>query len=145
MDGAAEVEIRGGNATLRNLSGQPPQWRRFECTGTMPASPPNLRFNGVDGRGRQELVRAPQNGGATVVRIQDPDGGADSYAFDLTWGVNDRQIYSNAPGRGAPPGRVVSPRFTTEQAIWVCQDAVSQQAYDPVRSHLRVFTPPSIM
>jgi hypothetical protein len=91
----------------------------------------------VDGRGRQELVRAPQNGGATVVRIQDPDGGAGSYAFDLTWGVNDRQTYSNAQGRGAPPplpGRVVSPRFTTEQAIRVCQDAVRQQAYDRFRS-----------
>src|SRR5690242_184927 len=30
VDGAADVEIRGDNATLRNLNGQPPQWRRFE-------------------------------------------------------------------------------------------------------------------
>jgi hypothetical protein len=73
VDGAAEVEIRGVNATLRNLSGQPPQWRRFDCSGTLPANPPNLRYIGVDGRGRQELVRTPQNGGATLVRIQDPN------------------------------------------------------------------------
>ena len=31
VDGAAEVEVRGDSAVLRNLSGQPPQWRRFEC------------------------------------------------------------------------------------------------------------------
>src|SRR6478735_10667630 len=83
VDGAAEVEIRGMNATLRNLSGQAPQWRRFDCTGTIPANPQHLGFTGVDGRGRQELVRTPQNGGATVVRIQDPSAGQDSYAFDL--------------------------------------------------------------
>ena len=38
VDGAADIEIRGDTATLRNLSGQMPQWRRFECTGHMPAN-----------------------------------------------------------------------------------------------------------
>jgi hypothetical protein len=125
VDGAAEVEIRGMNATLRNLSGQPPQWRRFDCTSTMPANPVNLRYVGVDGRGRQELVRSPQNGGATVVRIQDPEGSSDVYAFDLIWG----------PDRGAPaPLPQARGRFTTQQAIQVCQDAVKQQAYDRFRT-----------
>ena len=57
VDRAAEVEIRGDTATLRNVSGQPPQWRRFECSGVMPPNPANFRFSGVDGRGRQQLVR----------------------------------------------------------------------------------------
>src|SRR5262245_28883936 len=51
VDGAAEVEIRGVNATLRNLSGQSPQWRRFECSSAIPANPRSLRFDGVEGRG----------------------------------------------------------------------------------------------
>src|SRR5437762_6151316 len=63
VDGAADVEIRGDRATLRNLSGQPPQWRRFECSGIMPANPADFRFTGVDGRGRQQLIRDPRNGG----------------------------------------------------------------------------------
>src|SRR5512137_419633 len=67
VDGAAEVEIRGDSAVLRNLAGQPPQWRRFECTGPLPANPRDFRFAGVDGRGRQELVRDPRNSGAAVV------------------------------------------------------------------------------
>jgi hypothetical protein len=88
VDGVAEVEIHGSNATLRNLGGASPQWRRFECTSPLPANPGNFRFSGVDGRGRQELVRDPRNGGAAVVRIEDPDSGSEGYTFDLTWGTN---------------------------------------------------------
>ena len=85
VDGAADVEVRGDSAVLRNLSGQPPQWRRFECTSPMPPNPANFRFSGVDGRGRQTLIRDPRDGGAAVVRIEDPDNGSEGYTFDLTW------------------------------------------------------------
>ena len=131
VDGAAEVEVRGGNATLRNLAGQPPQWRRFECTGEIPPNPPNFRFTGVDGRGSQELVRGPQNGAGAVVRIQDPDSGAAGYTFDLTWG-GDRGDPHNEGRSGMDGGRGQrgGQRFTTDQAVRVCQDAVKQQAFD---------------
>src|SRR5580700_7747294 len=79
VDGVAEVEVRGDAAVLRNLSGQPPQWRRFECSGPLPANPRDFRFSGVDGRGRQELVRDPRNGGLAVVRIEDRDNGSEGY------------------------------------------------------------------
>src|SRR6266436_2878928 len=85
VDGAAEVEVRGDTALLRNLSGQPAQWRRFECTSVMPQNPVDFRFAGVDGRGRQDLVGDPRNGGVAVVRIEDPAGGAEGYTFRLTW------------------------------------------------------------
>ena len=85
VDGAADVEVRGDSAVLRNLSGQPPQWRRFECTGPLPANPANFRFSGVDGRGRQTLIRDPRNGGVAAVRIEDPQNGSEGYTFDLTW------------------------------------------------------------
>jgi hypothetical protein len=39
VDGTAQVEIRGSTATLRDLNGRQPQWRRFECTGAMPPTP----------------------------------------------------------------------------------------------------------
>src|SRR3984957_20727833 len=85
VDGAAEVEIRGASAILRNLSGSAPQWRRFECTGPLPANPGGFRFAGVDGRGRQQLTREPRDGGAAVVRIDDPDNGSEGYTFDIMW------------------------------------------------------------
>jgi hypothetical protein len=108
VDGAAEVEIRGANAVLRNLSGQPPQWRRFECTSIMPPNPGDFRFSGVDGRGRQQLVASPQNGGAAVVRIEDPDSGSEGYTFKVTWsGYPTTQGYPPPQDRGfgAPDDR----------------------------------------
>src|SRR5258708_6259282 len=74
VDGSAEVEIRGGKAFLRPLSGKQPQWRRFECTGVMPMNPMDFRFQGVGGRGTQRLIRNPPNGGVAVVQINNPKG-----------------------------------------------------------------------
>jgi hypothetical protein len=118
VDGAADVEIRGDVANLRNLSGQYPQWRRFECTGPMPPNPVDFRFAGVDGRGSQQLIRDPRSGGPAVVRIEDPDHGVEGYTFDITWrgeGYSSRGNsnwgYSPAPqygrdDRGYEYGRV---------------------------------------
>jgi hypothetical protein len=91
VDISAEVEIRGDRAILKNLAGQPAQWRRFVCDSVMPPNPPDFRFQGVDGRGRQQLVREPRQGGAAVIRIEDRQGGSEGYTFDVTW------------ANGAPP------------------------------------------
>src|SRR5438445_5478473 len=112
VDGAADVDIRGDQGVIRNLSGQPAQWRRFECTGPLPANAPGFRFAGVDGRGRQQLVREPRNGSPAVIRIEDPQGGSEGYTFDIFWGGG----YDRNPP--PPPSR----RFTTEQAVATCQD-----------------------
>jgi hypothetical protein len=63
----------------------------------MPANPANFRFAGVDGRGRQELVRDPRNGGAVVVQIEDKDGGAEGYTFDLFWDARGPNAGGNQP------------------------------------------------
>ncbi|MFN0105222.1 MAG: hypothetical protein ACKV2U_24440 [Bryobacteraceae bacterium] len=85
VDGAAEVEIRGTVARLRTRSGQTATWRRFDCNQAMPTRPYEFRFKGVDGRGRQDLVRDPSNGGIAVIRIEDSKGGREGYTFDVTW------------------------------------------------------------
>lgn len=124
VDGAAQVSIRGDRATVMNLSGQAPQLRRFECSSPLPGNAPNFNFRPVDGRGRQELVRAP-DGGPAVVRIEDSEGGADSYTFELTWGSPFREA---RPVPAPPP--VVSRQFTTDQAIQACREEVRRQAFD---------------
>jgi hypothetical protein len=110
VDGAAQVEIRGTTATLRDVNGQQPQWRRFECTGAMPANPANFHFQGIDGRGRQTLTRDPRNGGVAAVEIQDSSSGAQAYTFDITWGgvqSNERNApqYDNVPNNGPQNNR----------------------------------------
>jgi hypothetical protein len=157
VDGAAEIEIRGDTATMRNLSGQPPQWRRFQCNSPMPANPAEFRFAGVDGRGNQQLLRDPRNGGSAVIRIEDRDRGSEGYTFDIFWRggrdytggdrggppppQQDRGFDGPPPrdqdrGFGGPPPRDYDRdrgfgqdrRFTTEQAIRACQDWVREQA-----------------
>lgn len=140
VDGAAAVEIRGDAATLRDVSGQAPQWRRFECTSPMPPNPGDVRFSVSRGRGRAEMIRDPRNGGVAVVRIEDPEGGSDVYAFELVWN-------NHGGGRPGPPpvvdrreGRVEEPRgglryprFNQDEAIHVCQDAIRSQAGERFR------------
>jgi hypothetical protein len=136
VDSVAQVEIRGTSATLRTMSGQPAQWRRFECNGAMPVNPANFRFSGVDGRGRQELIRDPRNGGVAVVQIEDKNGGAEGYTFDLFWDARG----SNAGG-GYRDGNQYRPNyrdseyyrrnnrgFGVDDAIRVCQQAVLTEA-----------------
>src|ERR1051325_9057023 len=132
VDGSAEVELRGDTGLLRDLQGQNPMWRRFECTGTLPVNPGFFRFESVSGRGRQELVRDPRNGGAAVVQISDREGGADTYVFDLFWGNGPEGRFE--PRRPEPeyrpeyrPGERAG-RFTTDQATRVCQDSILAQA-----------------
>lgn len=123
VDGVTEVEIRGDRASLRTLSGQPAQWRRFECTSRMPSNPADFKFSGVDGRGRQQLVREPQNGGATVVRIEDPAGGSEGYTFRLEWrGGSDF-------GAGRPDWRNPNSGPSGQQGSGSCEDAVRERAY----------------
>jgi len=100
VDRSAEVQISGDTANLRNLAGSPPRWRRFECTGPLPRNPGDFRFAGVDGRGHQQLVRDPRNGGAAIVRIDDPGGGSEGYTFDIMWGNAAPPLQGREDDRG---------------------------------------------
>ncbi len=128
VDGAAEVAVRGDTANVRTLSGQPSQLRRFDCTSPMPPNPYNFRFSPVDGRGRQTLIGDPRSGGPIAVRIDDPQGGADKYKFDLFW--------ENGGGGGREGGRDGGGRdfgrraFGGDDAVRVCREAIARQAGD---------------
>ena len=141
VDGAADLEIRGDNGVLRNLSGRTPQWRRFECTARMPDSPIDFRVRGIDGRGKVQIVRDPRDGGIAIVRIEDPDSGAEGYTLDLIWRTG-RDNY-NSGTRNSATGigdnsnqrrdtinqqQRMSPAFSTDQAVRACEEGVRQQA-----------------
>jgi hypothetical protein len=67
----ATVEVTGDRGVLVSPDGRVANWRRFQCNQVMPGNPNNFRFRGIDGRGRQELMRPPNgNGGTAVVRIE---------------------------------------------------------------------------
>jgi hypothetical protein len=94
----------------------------------MPDNTSDLRFIGVDGRGRQELVQDPRNGrGAAVVRIEDPEGGAEGYTFDLVWrGAGYGPNYGLSPT--GPPMGGLDRGYSPVDAVRACQDAVRVRA-----------------
>lgn len=142
VDGAAEVAIQGDNATLRNLQGRPPEWRRFECNGPLPPNPVEFRFAGVDGRGRQTLIRDPRQGGVAVVRIEDPDNGMEGYTFDIFWSNGGAYppppppVVQQGPYRGGDRDRDRDRdrRFGPDQAVDLCRESIRDQARDRFRN-----------
>lgn len=138
VDGAAEVEVQGLSGTVRTLSGRPVQWRRFECTAPLPPNPAGFRFAGVDGRGRQSLIRDPRSGGVAVIRIEDRDSGAEGYTFDLFWdtGVRGGAIYPSPyeSGQYRPNYREseyyrrYQHGFGADEAVRVCEQSIVDQA-----------------
>lgn len=90
VDGVAEVEIHGDWGLLRTLQGSPATWVRLDCTQSLPNNPGDFRFKGIDGRGRQTLIRDPRyTGGVAVVRLEDPQGGSEGYTGDILWNGGD--------------------------------------------------------
>ena len=111
VDGSAEVEVLGAEARMRTLTGARATWRRMDCNMGMPTNPANFKFSPQTGRGKQSLVAEPgKNRGVTMVRIEDPDSGAEGYKFDLEWRGTDGTAptggfgnggFSNAPTTGS--------------------------------------------
>ena len=107
-----------------------------------------------DGRGRQTLIQDPRNGGAAVIQIEDQQGGAEGYTFDIMWDSRGdynrnqqrdpqskgqyRERSEGGGGWGAPPYRPNyrdseyyrrwGHGFGTDEAIRVCRDAIYEQA-----------------
>ena len=57
VDGVADVQIRGNQGYLQTKAGMPAQWVRLKCNQPLPRNPNNFRFAGVDGRGKQYMVK----------------------------------------------------------------------------------------
>ena len=127
VDGVAEVEIQGDQAILHTLAGLPSRWVRFECNDTLPRQPDDFKFSGVDGRGRQSLIRDPRgNRGVAVIRIEDPKGGSDGYTFDIEWrGSANSSVNSGRFGEHEPGERN---NGRGGRSIEACKDAVRGRA-----------------
>ncbi len=107
VDDIAEVDIAGNRAQIRTFAGGPARIVRFVCNQAMPGIPYDFRFQGIDGRGRQTLLREPGRGPA-VVRIDDPKGGREGYTFDIFWrgATGVRPNIGERPGFEGPLDRV---------------------------------------
>ena len=103
VNGIAEVQIRGDQARLQTVSGNPAQWRRLECNQPLPLNPGAFKFSGVDGHGQQTLVQSPTtNGGVAVIRIDNGNrGNNEGYTGDIKWQGGSGYVNSSSWGNGS--------------------------------------------
>ena len=129
VDGAAEVEIRGSEGVVKTLRGAPARWIRLDCNEPLPNRTSSFRFKGIDGRGRQTLVRDPNStGGMAVVRIEDRDNGRERYTGDIIWrgGSGGGGFDGPRGGFDGPRGRIDDRRrVSRSEASDICRAEVS--------------------
>lgn len=126
VDGTAEIEIIEAEGRMNTLAGARATWRSMECNMGVPGNPAEFKFSPQSGRGKQYVVRQPQeNRGIALIRIEDPSGGSGTYRFDLEWrgssgGLmtggfgNGGSIFDPAPPRGAGPPQPSFPGPNTQ-------------------------------
>jgi BON domain len=88
VDGVDEIIFSGSSASVRHVSGKPPREVRASFSAPLPRSVVNLDLVSTSGRGIIVIVQhpAPDNGYATIVRIDDSGKGSDKrYEFTLRW------------------------------------------------------------
>ncbi len=99
VDGEIEVSVQRRNATYRVINGRNPTGIRADFDGQLPRSEVQVSVRKIRGRGDVEVITQPEsyNNYTAVIRIRDPRGGADAYAFELDW---DRNAVDEGGGGG---------------------------------------------
>lgn len=123
VDGTSDVEIRGDNATLRDIAGEPARWQRFECTGPLTNAATGLRIRAIEGTGRMTLTHDAYDNGVAVVRVDNAGRGDELYTFDILW--QNRPV--SPPAYTAPPatyGYSERSVITEDDSIQACRSAV---------------------
>ena len=106
VDGSVEIEILGDQARMRATVGANGQWKKMECNQVLPPNPAQFHYDPTGGRGKQTLALAPNdNRGVALVKVEDSQGGSDTYKFDFSWkGTTGPQSGRNVPGRNGNAG-----------------------------------------
>ena len=115
VDNRAEVRMRGDSIFVRTLEGSRGRDEGSECSQPLPYnSVRGFQIRQISGRTRVTLAQEPSrmNNYTAMIFINDPQGGGDNYAFEVSW-------QAEADVTTAP-----APFFDDVRA---CQDAVRQR------------------
>jgi hypothetical protein len=126
VDGDVVVECRQRDCSVQTLRGAPVVRDRADFSRPLPDREVRVTLDDLDGRGEVELIEQPSaaNGYAAKVRIRDPQGGADDYAFSLFW----RPPARNEPERlFARPGLIWSGRVDGTVRVSVQENRASAE------------------
>jgi hypothetical protein len=110
VDGEVIIRFRGGRAWEQTVNGWGVSNVRYDFSAPLPEHPLSVNLIKSQGRGEVLIIEQPtrSNDFTAVVLARDPRGGADDYAFTLTW--EKARFHDNDHGHG--PGRPGGSRST---------------------------------
>jgi len=116
VDHRAQIQMRGDSISVRTLEGSRGRDDGSQCTQAMPYnSVTGFSMRQTGGRNRVTLEQEPSrmNNYTATFSIDDPQGGGDNYAFEVTW--------------QGEPAAVTSAPAPFFDDIRACQDTVRQR------------------
>jgi len=104
VDGESIVRFRGSRAWDQTINGQGVSNVRYNFSAELPRHPLSVNLVKSEGRGEVLIIEQPSRGNdyTTVVLVRDTRGGADNYAFTLTW--EKARFHDDDHGDGRPNG-----------------------------------------
>jgi hypothetical protein len=102
VDREVQVVMRGGRVWTNDIGRTEPGRERSRVMDDLPRRDGQVSIQVLNGRGEVDVIQQPsaQNNYTTIVRIQDPRSGSDTYRLAAYW-----QAYSNGDVYGRNRGR----------------------------------------
>ena len=102
VDREVQVVMRGGRVWTNDIGRTEPGRERSRVMDNLPRRDGQVSIQVLNGRGEVDVIQQPsaQNNYTTIVRIQDPRSGSDTYRLAAYW-----QAYSNGDVYGRNRGR----------------------------------------
>ncbi|NWG13437.1 MAG: hypothetical protein HXY20_07895 [Acidobacteria bacterium] len=87
VDGSDWIMLRGDAVTIRHLANKPIKDSSYDLRSSMPCRQLMVQLKKLRGRGKVEIIQQPGlfNDCTAIVLLEDPQGGDDTYEFELTW------------------------------------------------------------
>lgn len=102
VDREVQIYMRGNQIWTQKIGATEPNFQRGRAMTDLPRQNGVVRVQVMQGRGDVAVIQQPnaQNGFTTIVRIQDPRSGSDSYRLVGYWEGYSNGEYVGWPGRG---------------------------------------------
>ncbi|HTI63841.1 MAG TPA: hypothetical protein VL524_10015 [Gemmatimonadaceae bacterium] len=103
VDREVQIVMRGGNVWTNDIGRTEPGRARSHALGVLPQQNGEVSVRVMNGRGDVDVIQQPtmRNDYTTIVRVRDPQSGADNYRLVATWqGYANGDVSNRGVGRG---------------------------------------------
>jgi hypothetical protein len=101
VDREVQIVMRGGNVWTNDIGQTEPGRARSRALGVLPQANGQVSLQVMNGRGSVDVIQQPssRNDYTTIVRIRDPQSGADNYRVAAYWqGYSNGDVYGRNRG-----------------------------------------------